>query len=197
MTILLLYLLCGATAGFLSGLIGIGGGLVVVPLLNMIFRLQSNIAPELIMHLAVGTSLSSILFTAVSSTRSHARMGGVLWKYVLGLSPAIVIGTLCAFIIVSAAVIILRKKNPNQQRAFKCPLVPLVPALAIVFCGILIYMLPLVTQIRFVVWLLVGLAIYFGYGYSHSIISKTRRSAVPAGSAAANMNPAAQPTKGH
>ena len=107
------------------------------------------------------------------------------------------IGTLCAFIIVSAAVIILRKKNPNQQRAFKCPLVPLVPALAIVFCGILIYMLPLVTQIRFVVWLLIGLAIYFGYGYSHSIISKTRRSAVPAGSAAANMNPAAQPTKGH
>jgi APA family basic amino acid/polyamine antiporter len=107
------------------------------------------------------------------------------------------IGTLCAFIIVSAAVIILRKKNPNQQRAFKCPLVPLVPALAIVFCGILIYMLPLVTQIRFVVWLLVGLAIYFGYGYNHSIISKTRRSAVPAGSAAANMNPAAQPTKGH
>ena len=96
MTILLLYLLCGATAGFLSGLIGIGGGLVVVPLLNMIFRLQSDIPQELIMHLAVGTSLSSILFTAISSTRSHARMGGLLWKYVLGLSPAIVIGTLCA-----------------------------------------------------------------------------------------------------
>ena len=46
MTILLLYLLCGAAAGFLSGLIGIGGGLVVVPLLNMIFRLQENIPPE-------------------------------------------------------------------------------------------------------------------------------------------------------
>ena len=96
MTILFLYILCGATAGFLSGLIGIGGGLVVVPLLNMIFRLQNDIPQELIMHLAVGTSLSSILFTAISSTRSHARMGGVLWKYVLGLSPAIVIGTLCA-----------------------------------------------------------------------------------------------------
>ena len=96
MTIIFLYLLCGATAGFLSGLIGIGGGLVVVPLLNMIFRLQSDIPQELIMHLAVGTSLSSILFTAISSTRSHARMGGVLWKYVLGLSPAIVVGTLCA-----------------------------------------------------------------------------------------------------
>lgn len=96
MTIILLYLLCGAVAGFLSGLIGIGGGLVVVPLLNMIFRLQGNIPPELIMHLAVGTSLSSILFTAVSSIRSHARRGGVLWKYVLGLAPAIVLGTLCA-----------------------------------------------------------------------------------------------------
>ena len=96
MTIILLYLLCGAIAGFLSGLIGIGGGLVVVPLLNMIFRLQGDIPPELIMHLAVGTSLSSILFTAVSSTRSHAKMGGVLWKYVIGLAPAIVLGTLCA-----------------------------------------------------------------------------------------------------
>lgn len=52
------------------------------------------------------------------------------------------IGTLCAFIIVSAAVIVLRKKNPNQVRAFKCPLVPLVPLLAIAFCGVLIYMLP-------------------------------------------------------
>ena len=96
MTILFLYILCGATAGFLSGLIGIGGGLVVVPLLNMIFRLQGDIPSELIMHLAVGTSLSSILFTAVSSARSHAKRGGVLWDYVKGLTPAIVLGTLCA-----------------------------------------------------------------------------------------------------
>ena len=96
MAILFLYMLCGATAGFLSGLIGIGGGLVVVPLLNMIFRLQGDIPPELIMHLAVGTSLSSILFTALSSARSHARRGGVLWAYVKGLAPAIVIGTICA-----------------------------------------------------------------------------------------------------
>jgi uncharacterized membrane protein YfcA len=79
MTILLLYLLCGAVAGFLSGLIGIGGGLVVVPLLNMIFSLQGDIPSELIMHMAVGTSLSSILFTAFSSVRSHAKRGGVLW----------------------------------------------------------------------------------------------------------------------
>lgn len=96
MTILFLYILCGAAAGFLSGLIGIGGGLVVVPFLNMIFRLQGDIPSELIMHMAVGTSLSSILFTAVSSARSHAKRGGVLWGYVKGLAPAIVLGTLCA-----------------------------------------------------------------------------------------------------
>lgn len=95
------------------------------------------------------------------------------------------IGTLCAFIIVSAAVIVLRKKNPNQVRAFKCPLVPLVPLLAIAFCGVLIYMLPLVTQIRFVVWLLLGLVIYFGYGYNHSIISRARRGQLGAAPAAA------------
>lgn len=108
------------------------------------------------------------------------------------------IGTLCAFIIVSAAVIVLRKKNPNQERAFKCPLVPLVPLLSIAFCGVLIYMLPLVTQIRFVVWLLLGLAIYFGYGYNHSIISQARRGqlgAAPIPGAAAPAEQAAQ--EGH
>lgn len=96
MTVLFLYILCGAAAGFLSGLIGIGGGLVVVPLLNMIFRLQGDIPSELIMHLAVGTSLSSILFTAVSSTRSHAKRGGIRWDYLKGLAPFIVLGTFCA-----------------------------------------------------------------------------------------------------
>lgn len=96
MTILFLYMLCGALAGLLSGLIGIGGGLVVVPLLNMIFRLQPEISPALIMHLAVATSLSSILFTALSSAKSHARRGCVLWPYVKGLAPSIILGTFCA-----------------------------------------------------------------------------------------------------
>lgn len=85
------------------------------------------------------------------------------------------IGTLTAFIIVSVAVILLRKKDPDRPRAFRCPLVPVIPALAIIFCGILVYMLPLVTQIRFVVWLVFGLFIYFGYGYKHSIITQVRK----------------------
>jgi APA family basic amino acid/polyamine antiporter len=102
---------------------------------------------------------------------------GIITAIVAGFLPINVvaeltnIGTLCAFIIVSAAVIVLRKKAPDRPRAFKCPLVPVVPALAIIFCGILIWMLPLVTQIRFIVWLILGLAIYFGYSYKHSFIS--------------------------
>ncbi|MGN0947607.1 MAG: amino acid permease C-terminal domain-containing protein, partial [Megasphaera sp.] len=94
------------------------------------------------------------------------------------------IGTLAAFIIVSASVIILRKKAPDRIRPFRCPCVPLVPILSIIFCGILVVMLPTVTQIRFVVWLAIGLCIYFGYGYKHSVITKARQgslnTAVPA-----------------
>jgi APA family basic amino acid/polyamine antiporter len=81
------------------------------------------------------------------------------------------IGTLCAFIIVSAAILVLRKKDPNRRRSFKCPWVPVVPILAIIFCGGLIYKLPHVTQIRFLVWLGLGLIIYFAYGYKHSIVT--------------------------
>jgi APA family basic amino acid/polyamine antiporter len=73
------------------------------------------------------------------------------------------IGTLFAFIIVSASVIVLRKKQPERPRSFRVPLVPLVPILSIVCCLILMMGLPLLTWIRFVLWLLIGLVIYFVY----------------------------------
>lgn len=94
MLIVVLYLLCGAAAGFFSGLLGIGGGLVVVPLLTFIFTVQGVMSPDVAMHVAVATSLSSILFTSVSSARSHARRGSVEWRFVRGLAPGIVAGTL-------------------------------------------------------------------------------------------------------
>ncbi len=84
------------------------------------------------------------------------------------------IGTLGAFIIVAGAVLVLRKRQPNRVRPFKCPFVPVLPILAIIFCGILIIMLPTITQIRFLVWLVIGLGVYFGYGYKHSIITKAK-----------------------
>jgi len=73
------------------------------------------------------------------------------------------IGTLAAFIIVATGVLVLRRSNPDIPRPFRCPLVPLVPILCILFCGYLALVLPTVTHLRFIIWLLIGLVIYFTY----------------------------------
>ncbi|MBS4096933.1 MAG: sulfite exporter TauE/SafE family protein [Sulfuricella sp.] len=89
----LLYLGTGAFAGFLAGLLGVGGGLVIVPALVFIFTAQGFPAAH-IMHFALGTSLASIMFTSVSSLRAHHAHGAVEWRVVRGISPGIVAGTL-------------------------------------------------------------------------------------------------------
>ncbi|URZ18371.1 amino acid permease [Clostridium felsineum] len=81
------------------------------------------------------------------------------------------IGTLAAFIIVSLGVIFLRRKRPDIKRPFKCPLVPVVPILAALFCGYLILQLTTATKIRFVVWFALGLIVYFLYGSKHSTMN--------------------------
>lgn len=78
------------------------------------------------------------------------------------------IGTLAAFIVVAAGVIVLRKYHPELPRPFRVPLVPLLPVLCIIFCAGLILALPTITHLRFVVWLFIGLAIYIVYGKKHS-----------------------------
>jgi APA family basic amino acid/polyamine antiporter len=78
------------------------------------------------------------------------------------------IGTLFAFIVVSAGVIVLRRKQPERPRSFRVPLVPLVPLLSIACCLLLMMGLPLLTWIRFFVWLIIGLAIYAIFGKKHS-----------------------------
>ena len=78
------------------------------------------------------------------------------------------IGTLFAFIVVSAGVIVLRKKQPERPRSFKVPLVPLVPLLSIGCCLLLMAGLPLMTWIRFFLWLIIGLAVYSMFGRKHS-----------------------------
>jgi APA family basic amino acid/polyamine antiporter len=74
------------------------------------------------------------------------------------------IGTLFAFVLVSAGVIMLRRKDPARKRGFRVPLVPWTPAISIACCVLLMLGLPLETWIRFFVWLGVGLVIYFSYG---------------------------------
>jgi uncharacterized membrane protein YfcA len=92
MTAWLLYLALGAFAGVLAGLLGVGGGLVIVPMLTFIFTSQ-GLPSEHILHLALGTSLASIIFTSVSSLRAHHGRGAVNWAVVKSISPGIMMGT--------------------------------------------------------------------------------------------------------
>ena len=94
----LLYLATGVFAGFLAGLLGVGGGLVIVPVLALIFAAQ-HFPDGQIMHLALGTSLASILFTSVSSLRAHHAHGAVKWRVVRGITPGIIAGTLAGTVV--------------------------------------------------------------------------------------------------
>ena len=84
------------------------------------------------------------------------------------LGELVSIGTLLAFVIVSAGILVLRYRSPDLHRPFRTPLVPIVPILAILICGYMMYGLPVDTWLRLIIWLVLGLLIYFGYGRSHS-----------------------------
>jgi basic amino acid/polyamine antiporter, APA family len=90
---------------------------------------------------------------------------------ITSLAELVNIGTLAAFIIVSASIMILRKTEPNLKRPFKTPLVPIIPIMAILFCIFLVAELPNITHIRFVVWLVIGLGIYYFYGRKNSLLT--------------------------
>lgn len=91
METLLLYILLGAVAGVLAGLLGVGGGLVIVPVLAWVF-VDAGFPASVIMHLALGTSLATIMVTSISSAYSHHQYGAVLWPVFVKLAPGIVIG---------------------------------------------------------------------------------------------------------
>ncbi len=78
------------------------------------------------------------------------------------------IGTLFAFVLVSAGVLVLRAKDPDRRRSFRCPGGPVFPVLSIVFCTLLMAGLPIVTWLRFFLWLALGLGVYFAYGHKRS-----------------------------
>jgi uncharacterized membrane protein YfcA len=91
-TVWLVYLAVGAVAGVLAGLLGIGGGLVIVPMLVFCFTWQ-GLDPAILMHLALGTSMASIIFTSVSSFRAHHQRGAVRWDVVRRIVVGILVGT--------------------------------------------------------------------------------------------------------
>lgn len=92
LTTYLLYIVLGAFAGVLAGLLGIGGGLVIVPMLNFAFEAQ-NFPVEHIQHIALGTSLATIIFTSMSSMRAHHKRGAINYSAFWRLVPGIIIGT--------------------------------------------------------------------------------------------------------
>jgi uncharacterized membrane protein YfcA len=127
------YVALGVLAGFLAGLFGVGGGAVMVPVLTVMFAAQ-GFAPDYLVHLALGTSMATIIPTSISSMRAHHQHGAVLWSAVRGLAPGILLGTFaatflaallsprplaiffcCFMTYVAAQMILNRKPSPSRQ----------------------------------------------------------------------------------
>jgi APA family basic amino acid/polyamine antiporter len=88
------------------------------------------------------------------------------------LAELVNIGTLCAFIVICASIIVLRRTRPDVPRAFRTPFVPLIPIVGILFSAWLVSKLPWITWERFGLWMILGLVVYFGYGMRHSLLAK-------------------------
>ncbi|HEV8267483.1 MAG TPA: amino acid permease, partial [Thermoanaerobaculia bacterium] len=106
------------------------------------------------------------------------------------------IGTLFAFVVVCAAVLIMRRTNPQAERPFRCPAVPVVPVLGILSCLLLMFSLPAANWWRLFAWLAIGLVIYFTYGRKHSVMAEqlayemNKHGVSPAGSPVTHTGPA-------
>lgn len=96
------YIALGAFTGFFAGMLGIGGGLVMVPMLTMLFAAQGIFPPGEVLHIALGTSAATIVFTSLSSLRAHHQHQAVLWKIVFQITPGILLGTLLGTLFASS-----------------------------------------------------------------------------------------------
>jgi len=139
--------------------------------------------PRIMLAMARDGLLPSGFFGAVHPQFRTPWKSTILTGAVVGIMGALLplrilaelvnIGTLLAFVIVCIAVLIMRRTNPEMPRPFRCPFVPLVPLLGIAFCLLLMFSLPVENWLRLIVWLVVGFAIYFSYGRSHSVLGQT------------------------
>lgn len=130
----LLYLLLGCFASFLSGLLGIGGGLLVVPALFFVFTQFQVIPTPQLMHVVIGTSLATSIINLIFSVTAHQRQGAVRWSVFVAMAPGVIAGALLigpvimkitsgdalkiifgVFCLISAAQMIFRKKNIAAQ----------------------------------------------------------------------------------
>ena len=93
------------------------------------------------------------------------------------IGKMVTIGTLLALVIVSIAVLILRRTNPNQARPFRTPWVPLIPILGVISNGYMMYKLGWINWARLIIWLAIGLVVYFTYGKKNSKVQAALRNA--------------------
>ena len=105
---LLVYIMCGAVAGILAGLLGVGGGIVIVPMLVAVFPTQ-GVPEQFVQYLALGTSLASIMITSISSSRAHNKRKAVHWDIVKNITPGILIGTFLGSLVASHMPILFLK----------------------------------------------------------------------------------------
>ncbi len=128
----LIFVALGAVSGLLAGTFGIGGGLVVVPALVSVFAL-TGVDESVRMHLAIGTSLASIVLTSLTSVLAHHRRGAVIWRVVAALAPGVLVGgflgafvadalpysglkRIFALLVVGIAVYVMMDRQPDAQR---------------------------------------------------------------------------------
>ncbi len=95
------YLALGAFVGFFAGLLGVGGGGIMVPMLTTMFAMQ-GFPPEHMVHLALGTSMAAIVMTSVSSLRAHHAHGAVRWDIVRRIAPGVLVGTFLGTFVASS-----------------------------------------------------------------------------------------------
>lgn len=101
-SLILIFIALGAFVGFMAGLLGIGGGGILVPVLTAIFIYQ-QVPMQNVVHLALGTSMACIIITSVASMRAHHANGAVVWRLVRQMTPGVVLGTFLATFLAASA----------------------------------------------------------------------------------------------
>ena len=172
----------GPALAWLGGIINIGAiaGLASVVLVMLMGqpRIFYSMARDGLLPPVFGKVHPRFKTPYITTILTGIVAGVVAGFFPIGLLGELVsIGTLLAFVIVCAGIIALRYKSPNIARPFRTPLVPLVPILGILICGYMMSSLPRATWERLIVWMIIGLAIYFFYSRSHSKLARAEGSA--------------------
>ena len=165
----------GAGLSWAAGILALGAVIAITSVLLVIMYGQTRIFFAMCRDGLMPANLAKV--NQRYGTPARLTLGfGLLIAVLSALVPLseiiklVNIGTLFAFVLVNIGVIVLRRTRPDMDRPFKVPFSPIFPVIGIGFCFYLMKDLPLTTWVRFVVWLVVGLAIYFLYSYKHSVL---------------------------